>query len=174
MTDPLAKIWSKSYLQAANIKAVMDSVTPALVDGMDKLGAVLDVIQATVSYGKERRKDIVETLADMRFAKDRMAIRLEQYLTDFDIILRAMAESGELTEETRLQFSAAVSHLQEAGEMTAEHVNTAANAATLQTGLEYLMLEREPLEKILNLADPKLTAAILKGMGWRVKLPEKG
>lgn len=155
-------IWTKSYLQAANIRDVIDRATASVLEGVSELGAVIALLETTKEFGDDTRRDIQSTLVEAREVHGRLSYRFEQLLADLDVIMRSIAESSSLTRQTKERLGVAAGHLQETGDVATDHLNTAANAATIAGGREYLMLEGERLRRVLELVEAEsLNAELL-------------
>ena len=155
-------IWTKSYLQAANIRDVIYRATASVLEGVSELGAVIALLETTKDFGDDTRRDIQSMLIKAREDSGRMSYRFEQLLADLDVIMRSIAESSSLTRQTKERLGVAAGHLQETGDVAMDHLNTAANAATIAGGREYLMLEGERLRRVLELVEAEsLNAELL-------------
>lgn len=161
----------RAHREAYQIKDIFETVTPVLVKGVEALGIVIATLEETKVFGGEMRADLAETIAEAKDLHHRISVRLEQLLTDLDVITRAIEESSGLTKQTKDEIDVAAGKLVESGEIAVDHLERLANAATVVTGLEYLYSDPVYLERILNIAKPEVTARILEGMGWVVQTP---
>lgn len=153
MSTDSVDIWIKSHHQAANIRDVIQLVTPALLDGVAQLGAVIATLETTKEFGQDTRQDVMSAIVEARQHHERLSSRLEQVLADLDVILRSIDETSGLTRQTKERLGVVTGNLQEAGDIATDHLNTAANAATIAGGRQWLMLDGEKLVDVLRLVE---------------------
>lgn len=167
----LADMMLRAHKGAVGILETIEHVTPGLIENVIELGLVINTLDAVETFSKSTSSDLKDAIFELKEVHPLIERWLEQVLTDFDIVTRGVAESKNLTKETRTKLEAATIVLKNGKDLLKEHRNLTSNIATVGTGLEYLYSDPVYLERILNIARPEVTAEILERMGWVVERP---
>lgn len=152
-TDDPADIYSKSYLQAANILQDLADVGSGLISGIDALGIIVATLETTEEFSKDTRTELQDAIAEVSVIHTQLGRYLSQVLADIDVISRAIVESTDLGKQTKNRLATTSQTFQKIQSNAAAHLNTTANAVTVAGGREYLMLEGERLRRVLELVE---------------------
>jgi hypothetical protein len=166
-----ADIMLRAHRGALQLREILeDVIRPALMSGIEKLDKNLELLEAARMFvGKDMTEDIQEAISEAR-RLDRgfygFIVRLEQVATRLGVVDRMVGESARLTRQARDKVSGAVEEMGEAVDMSRQHVNLMASAATLERGLEHIVAgDKDRIKLVIRLAGVKVIRDILEEMG---------